>query len=51
MDVSVMPYQDRQVGVKDKHGNIWWLSQRLVEGPYLWLATILESQCAVHELV
>jgi len=34
MDVSVMPCQDRQGGVKDKHGNIWWLSQRLVEGPY-----------------
>jgi PhnB protein len=34
MDVSVMPYQDRQGGVKDKHGNIWWLSQRLVEGSY-----------------
>ncbi|NMM29045.1 MAG: VOC family protein [Glaciimonas sp.] len=34
MDVSVMPYQDRQGGVKDKHGNIWWLSQRLVDGPY-----------------
>lgn len=34
MDVSVMPYQDRQGGVRDKHGNIWWLSQRLVDGPY-----------------
>lgn len=34
MDVADMPYQDRQGGVKDKHGNIWWLSQRLVDGPY-----------------
>lgn len=34
MDVSDMPYQDRQGGVKDPHGNIWWLSQRLVDGPY-----------------
>jgi PhnB protein len=34
MNVSVMPYQDRQGGVKDKHGNIWWLSQRLVDGSY-----------------
>lgn len=34
MEVSDMPYQDRQGGVKDPHGNIWWLSQRLVEGPY-----------------
>ncbi|MGM0785247.1 MAG: VOC family protein [Pseudomonadota bacterium] len=34
MSVSDMPYQDRQGGVKDPHGNIWWLSQRLVDGPY-----------------
>lgn len=34
MDVSDMPYQDRQGGVKDSCGNIWWLSQRLVDGPY-----------------
>jgi PhnB protein len=34
MDVADMPYQDRQGGVKDPCGNIWWLSQRLVDGPY-----------------
>jgi PhnB protein len=32
--VSDMPYGDRQGGVTDKHGNIWWLSQRLQPGPY-----------------
>lgn len=34
MDVADMPYQDRQGGVRDAHGNIWWISQRLVEGGY-----------------
>jgi len=34
MDVADMPYQDRQGGVKDPCGNIWWLSERLVDGPY-----------------
>lgn len=34
MDVADMPYQDRQGGVRDPHGNIWWISQRLVEGGY-----------------
>lgn len=34
MDVANMPYNDRQGGIKDHWGNIWWLSQRLVEGPY-----------------
>lgn len=34
MEVSDMPYGDRQGGVRDRHGNIWWISQRLVEGPY-----------------
>ncbi|MEO8279803.1 MAG: VOC family protein [Ideonella sp.] len=34
MAVADMPYGDRQGGVQDKHGNIWWLSQRLVAGPY-----------------
>jgi PhnB protein len=29
-----MPYNDRQGGVADPSGNIWWLSQRLVPGPY-----------------
>jgi PhnB protein len=34
MDVADMPYQDRQGGVRDPSGNLWWLSQRLVDGPY-----------------
>jgi PhnB protein len=34
MAVADMPYGDRQGGVRDGHGNIWWISQRLVEGPY-----------------
>jgi uncharacterized glyoxalase superfamily protein PhnB len=34
MPVADMPYQDRQGGVRDPAGNIWWLSQRLVAGPY-----------------
>ena len=32
--VANMPYGDRQGGVRDQHGNLWWLSQRLVPGPY-----------------
>ena len=34
MPVQDMPYEDRQGGVKDPHGNIWWISQRLKSGPY-----------------
>lgn len=34
MAVADMPYGDRQGGVRDRHGNIWWLSQRIVEAPY-----------------
>lgn len=34
MAVADMPYGDRQGGVRDPHGNIWWISQRLVAGPY-----------------
>lgn len=34
MDVDDMSYGDRQGGVKDKAGNIWWLSQRLTDKPY-----------------
>ncbi|MEO8672832.1 MAG: VOC family protein [Tahibacter sp.] len=34
MAVQDMPYDDRQGGVRDVAGNIWWISQRLVEGPY-----------------
>ncbi|MGH1374121.1 MAG: VOC family protein [Cellvibrionaceae bacterium] len=34
MEVTDMPYDDRQGGVRDPFGNIWWISQRLVDGPY-----------------
>ena len=34
MEVDDMPYGDRQGGVEDVCGNIWWISQRLVEEPY-----------------
>lgn len=34
MAAATMPYGERQGGIRDKHGNIWWLSQRLVAGPY-----------------
>ncbi len=29
-----MDYGDRQGGVKDAAGNIWWISQRLTDAPY-----------------
>lgn len=29
-----MPYQDRQAGVTDPFGNVWWISRRLVDEPY-----------------
>ena len=32
--VTDMPYGDRQGGVRDAHGNIWWISQRTLEQPY-----------------
>ena len=32
--VADMPYNDRQGGVVDPSGNFWWLSQRLIPGPY-----------------
>ena len=34
MAVADMSYGDRQGGVRDPHGNIWWISQRLVDEPY-----------------
>lgn len=34
MAVADMPYGDRQGGVRDPHGNLWWISQRLVNEPY-----------------
>ncbi len=32
--VQDMPYGDRQGGVRDPQGNLWWLSQRMQAGPY-----------------
>ena len=32
--VAEMPYGDRQGGVRDPHGNLWWISQRLSADPY-----------------
>lgn len=34
MDVADMPYGDRQGGVRDPSGNIWWVSQRLSSNKY-----------------
>lgn len=34
MPVDDMPYGDRQGGVRDPHGNIWWISQRLTDAAY-----------------
>lgn len=34
MEVADMPYGDRQGGIRDPHGNLWWISQRIVEEPY-----------------
>lgn len=34
MEVADRPYGDRQGGVRDAHGNLWWISQRIVEAPY-----------------
>ncbi|MBS0584015.1 MAG: VOC family protein [Proteobacteria bacterium] len=34
MEVGDMPYGDRQGGVVDPCGNIWWISQRLVDEAY-----------------
>jgi len=34
MEVMDMPYGDRQGGVRDVAGNLWWISQRMVEAPY-----------------
>lgn len=32
--VGFRPYGERQGGVRDPAGNVWWLSQRLAPGPY-----------------
>ncbi|MBX9900870.1 MAG: VOC family protein, partial [Burkholderiaceae bacterium] len=34
MVVGDKPYGDRQGGVRDAWGNIWWISQRLITGAY-----------------
>ena len=34
MDVTDMPYNDRQGGIKDVCGNLWWISERLIDAPY-----------------
>ena len=34
MEPKDMPYGDRQGGVRDAHGNIWWISQRTLHEPY-----------------
>ena len=34
MAIADMPYGDRQGGVVDPSGNIWWISQRLTPEPY-----------------
>lgn len=34
MSVGDKPYGDRQGGVRDAHDNLWWISQRLVDGAY-----------------
>lgn len=34
MEAGDKPYGDRQGGVVDPSGNIWWISQRLEDGPY-----------------
>ncbi|MDF2383414.1 hypothetical protein JMG10_18180 [Nostoc ellipsosporum NOK] len=33
-EVGDRVYGDRQGGLRDPAGNIWWLSQRLAPGPY-----------------
>ena len=34
MDVADMPYGDRQGGIRDPFGNIWWVSQRMSTDAY-----------------
>jgi len=35
MDVTDTPHEDRQGGIRDPFGNIWWISQRLADKPYI----------------
>jgi PhnB protein len=34
MAIADMPYGDRQGGIKDPAGNLWWISERLTDAPY-----------------
>lgn len=34
MPATDMPYGDRQGGIKDAQGNIWWISQHRADAPY-----------------
>lgn len=34
MEAADMPHGDRQGGLRDAHGNLWWISQRLIDEPY-----------------
>jgi PhnB protein len=34
LPVADRPYGDRQGGVEDPAGTVWWISRRLVDGPY-----------------
>jgi PhnB protein len=34
MDVADMPYGDRQGGLRDPSGNVWWVSQRMSAEAY-----------------
>jgi uncharacterized glyoxalase superfamily protein PhnB len=33
-DAADMPYGDRQAGISDPFGNLWWISRRLVDEDY-----------------
>jgi len=33
-DAADMPYGDRQAGIADPFGNLWWISRRLVQEDY-----------------
>lgn len=34
LEVANMPYGDRQGGVRDPAGNVWWISERRTTEPY-----------------
>jgi len=33
-DAADMPYGDRQAGISDPFGNLWWISKRLIDEDY-----------------